>query len=67
MLVCCIACEHKRICFMLRTCVEYEIPNTKVSECMNQIFIFFGWKVGYYFQLFRFRLWEATIQFAYIV
>lgn len=46
MLVCCIACEHKRICFMLCTCVEYEIPNTKVSECMNQIFIFFwleGW------------------------
>ena len=42
MLVCCIACKHKRICFML---CRIQSSVHKVSEGMNQIFIFFlkGW------------------------
>ena len=37
MLVCCIACKHKRICFML---CRIQSSVHKVSEGMNQIFIF---------------------------
>ena len=36
MLVCCIACKHKRICFML---CRIQSSVHKVSEGMNHIFI----------------------------
>ena len=38
MLVCCIACKHKRICFML---CRIQSSKHKVSEGMNQNFFFF--------------------------
>ena len=43
MLVCCIACKHKRICFML---CRIQSSVHKVSEGMNQIFIFYFYFIG---------------------